>query len=234
MNILAIIPARGGSKELPLKNIQKLAGKPLIEYSIIAAKNSKKIDKIIVSTDNKKIANISSALGADVPFLRPESLATDNSLSIDTVKHTLQFLHDNQSYVPNIILLLQPTSPFRTTTMIDTSISMLQKSQATSVLSVTKIKIHSFKTFRHKTKYLSPLNSNFEKYTQRQQIPDLYYPTGSIYTFWYNTLKKYDSLYGPRILPLIEDEFIDIDNKFDLFVSEMKILNWNNYKKTHN
>ena len=232
MKILAIIPARGGSKELPMKNIQKLNGKPLIEYTIVAAKNCKKIDKIIVSTDNKKIANISRSLGVDVPFLRPKHLATDNSLSIDTVKHALQFLHDSQSYVPKIILLLQPTSPFRTTAMINTSISTLQKSRATSVLSVSKVKTHPFKSFRHNTKYLSAFNSDFEKYTQRHQIPNLYHPTGSIYTFWYSTLKNYDSLYGPRILPLIEkDEFIDIDSKFDLFVSEMKILNWKNYKK---
>lgn len=113
MKILALIPARGDSKGIPNKNIQKIGGKYLIEYTINSAKRSKLIDKIIVSTDSKKIASISKKLGAEVPFLRPKKISIDKSPTIEVIKHTLGFLSNNQFYVPDIILLLQPTSPFR-------------------------------------------------------------------------------------------------------------------------
>ena len=119
MNVLAIIPARGGSKRIPYKNIQNLAGKPLIAHTIIAAKKSKVIDKIVVSTDDKKIAKISEAYGIEVPFLRPKNISKDNSPTIEAVKHTLEFLRTNQDYIPDMIIILQPTSPLRTTRSID-------------------------------------------------------------------------------------------------------------------
>lgn len=232
MKVLGIITARSGSKGIPMKNISKLAGKPLIEYTISAAKSSKMIDKLIVSTDSKKIASISKSLGAEVPFIRPRSLAKDTSLSIDVVKHALQFLHVHQSYIPDIILILQPTSPLRTAKMIDKSIKMLQKSHATSVLSVAKVKTHPYISFWYDKKYLKPFKTRFEKFSRRQKYPVLYHPTGSIYVFWHITLQKYNSIYGPKIKPLVENEFNpDIDDIFDLFVSEMKILHWKNYKK---
>jgi len=109
----------------------------------------------------------------------------------------------------------------------------LKKSNASSILTVSKIKTHPYGSFWYNKKYLKPFKPYFNRYNQRQKYPPLYYPTGAIYTFWFKTLKKYDSIYGPRIKPLItEDEFnIDIDNMFDLFISEMKLLHWEKYKK---
>jgi len=233
MRILGIIPARGGSKGIPFKNIQKLAGKPLIEYTILSAKKSKYIDKVIVSTDNEKIAKISKSAGAEVPFMRPKKFSNDKSPTIDYVKHALEFLSTHQSYVPDIVLILQPTSPLRTTEVIDKSIEMLKKSNATCVLGVSKIKNHPYLSFWHSGKYLKPFKKNFQKYYQRQKFPVLYYPTGSIYTFWRKTIEKYDSFYGPKIKPLlIDDETkIDVDDKYDFFVGEMTLLNWQKYKK---
>ncbi len=109
MNVLAIIPARGGSKSIPLKNIQKLGNKALIEYTITAAKKSKEINKIIVSTDSKKISTISKKIGAEVPFLRPKKFSQDNSPAMDVIKHTLKFLKEKQSYVPEIVTILLTT-----------------------------------------------------------------------------------------------------------------------------
>ena len=233
MRILAIIPARGGSKGLPLKNIQNLVGKPLIVHTITSAKKSRLIDKIIVSTDDKKIAQISENACAEVPFLRPQKISQDNSSTLAVIKHALRFLYVNQSYVPDIIIILQPTSPLRTTKIINKAIKMLKTSNATSVLSVTKIKTHPYGSFWHKKKYLQPFSRSFSKYNQRQKYPILYYPTGDIYAFWYKTLKKYNSIYGPKIKPLIiEDHSIDIDGLFDLFICEMKILYWEKYKKS--
>jgi len=145
--VLAIIPARGGSKSIHKKNIRKLYQKPLIEYSIICAQKSKYVNRIIVSTDDRKIANISENAGAEVPFLRPKKLSTDNSKTLDVTKQVLEFLDAKESYKPDIITHLQPTTPFRTSAMLDKSIQMLQNSNATSVLGVKKIKTHPYRHF---------------------------------------------------------------------------------------
>jgi len=236
VRVLAIIPARGGSKGIPLKNLQKLAGKPLIEYAIQTAKKSKKIDRIIISTDSESIAKTAKKLGAEVPFLRPKNIAKSNSPAIEYVKHTLKVLYSKENYVPDIVIILQPTSPIRKEGMIDRSIILLKKSRASCVISVTKIKTHPYFSFRYYgKKYLKPFKSDFQKYFQRQKFPDLFYPTGGIYTFWHNTVKKYDSIYGPRIKPLIidQEDGVDIDSMFDLFISEMRLLFWEKYKKKY-
>ena len=232
LKILGIIPARGGSKEIPLKNIQKIAGKPLIQYTIENATKSKFLNRVLVSTDNKKIASISKKLGADVPFLRPQKYSRDSSSLFDVVKHCIEYLQQNELYIPDIIVILQPTSPLRTSKMIDNAIQCLQKANATSIISVTNKRHHPFRSFSLKQKYLKPTEPQFEKYYQRQKLPLLYYPTGSVYAFWYNTFKKYNSMYGPRILPLIsnEKEFqLDIDNLYDMFIAEMTLRNWNTW-----
>ena len=135
--ILAIIPARGGSKRLPRKNILDLAGKPLIAWTIEAALKSKYIDRVIVSTDDDEIANISKKYGADVPFMRPNELATDETQSIYAVIdliNTLKVYDDNYDYV----ILLQPTSPLRTAKDIDKAFRLLIKSEIDAVISVCK------------------------------------------------------------------------------------------------
>jgi len=228
MKILAIIPARGGSKGIPLKNIKKLSGKPLIKYTINTAQKSKKIDKIIVSTDNKKIARISKSLGVEIPFLRPKKISANSSQTIDLVKHVIKKLKKNE-FIPDIITILQPTSPFRTSQMIDESINLLKKFDATSVISVTEMKKHPYSSFWFQNKFLKSFKKDYQRFYQRQLFPKLFYPTGSIYTFWTSTLTKYDSLYGPRIKPMIiNDEMknLDIDNEFDFFVAEMGMKYW--------
>jgi len=230
--ILAIIPARGGSKAIRRKNLQKLSGKPLIAHTIIAAKKTKSINKIIVSTDDKEIGKISKNNGAEVPFLRPKQISKDTSSIIEVIKHALKFLQENQSYVPDIIILLQPTSPLRTSQLITKTINTLKKSKATSVITVSKITKHPYAAYWLKNDFLKPFEKNFTKYSRRQEFPDLFFPTGAVYTFWYDTLKKFNSLYGPKIKPIVvHDEDIDIDNLRDLFFAEMMLKNWKKYKK---
>jgi CMP-N-acetylneuraminic acid synthetase len=230
--ILAIIPARGGSKGIRRKNLQKLSGKPLIAHTIIAAKKTKSINKIIVSTDDKEIGKISKNNGAEVPFLRPKQISKDTSSTIEVIKHTLKFLQENQSYVPDIIILLQPTSPLRTSQLITKTINTLKKSKATSVITVSKITKHPYASYWLKNDFLKPFEKNFTKYSRRQEFPDLFFPTGAVYTFWYDTLKKFNSLHGPKIKPIVvHDEDIDIDNLRDLFFAEMMLKNWKKYKK---
>ena len=230
--ILAIIPARGSSKGIRRKNLQKLSGKPLIVHTIIAAKKTKSINKIIVSTDDKEIGKISKNNGAEVPFLRPKQISKETSSTIEVIKHALKFLQKNQSYVPDIIILLQPTSPLRTSQLITKTINTLKKSKATSVITVSKITKHPYASYWLKNDFLKPFEKNFTKYSRRQEFPDLFFPTGAVYTFWYDTLKKFNSLHGPKIKPIVvHDEDIDIDNLRDLFFAEMMLKNWKKYKK---
>ncbi len=235
MEILGIIPARGGSKSIPMKNIVSLCGKPLISYTVKAALNSK-INRVIVSTDSKKIAQISKKFGAEVPFYRPQNLASVKSHPNDVIKHALDFLKTTESYEPDIIVLLQPTSPHRTPEIIDKSIRLLKKSKSSSVISVSKPNKHPYQSFVIKNGFLKPFYPDKEKkYYQRQLLPDFYNATGSIYTFWTKTFMKYGSIYGTKPRPLIinDDSLnVDIDFKFDLFISKMIFEHWSDFKKS--
>jgi CMP-N,N'-diacetyllegionaminic acid synthase len=235
MEILALIPARGGSVGIPQKNITNLAGKPLIYHSIKAAINCNLVDRVIVSTDNRDISNIAKKSGANVPFLRPKKLAKNDTSIIDVIYHCLDFLKTQEDYVPDMIVLLQPTSPIRDVSLIRKSINKLKNSKSTSVISVSQIKTHPDTSFSFESKYLKPLNRNFESSSNRQKRKKLYHPTGSIYTFWSSNLSKFKSIYGPRINPIeTKQEYnVDIDYLFELFVAEMTFKNWNKYKKTH-
>jgi len=232
MNVLAIIPARGGSKGIPGKNIKKLNGKPLIFYTINEAKKSKFLSRIVVSTDDEKIANVSRRYGTYV-IKRPKKLAKDTTPSDAVIKHAINYMKKKEGFHADIVVLLQPTSPLRKVKDIDDSIRMLQLSKATSVISVAKVKTHPYILFREKNGYLKPFRKDFEKHTTRQKRPVFVCPNGSIYTFWRNTINKYNSIYGPKVKPLLieNDEYnVDIDSFFDLFVCDMVLKHWKNYK----
>lgn len=234
LKILAIIPGRGGSKGISSKNIRNIGNVPLIAHTILSAKNSKNVNRIIVSTDSKKIATISKKFGAEIPFLRPKKFALDRSSTLDVVQHTLGFLQKEENYTPDIITIMLPTSPFRPFNLIDKSIELLKKSDATSVVSVFKSKDHAFKAFIPKDGFLKPFRKDYRKYYQRQVLPDMFHTTGAAYTFWFDTLKKYGHYYGPRMKPLISKDSemnIDIDELFDLFVAEMTSKYWKKYLK---
>ena len=234
LKILAIIPGRGGSKGISSKNIRSVGNIPLIAHTILSAKNSKNVNRIIVSTDSKKIATISKKFGAEIPFLRPKKFASDRSSTLDVVQHALGFLQKEENYTPDIITIMLPTSPFRPFNLIDKSIELLKKSNATSVVSVFKSKDHAFKAFIPKDGFLKPFRKDYRKYYQRQVLPDMFHTTGSAYTFWFDTLKKYGHYYGPRMKPLISSDDkinIDVDDVFDLFIAEMTKKYWEKYLK---
>ncbi|MHA7646445.1 acylneuraminate cytidylyltransferase family protein [Nitrosopumilus sp. S4] len=235
MNILGIIPARGGSKGIPQKNLRKILGKPMLQYSFDAAKKSQ-INKILVSTDDKKIAQFAESQGIEVPFLRPKKLSRDTAKTFDVINHTLNYLLKIEDYTPDIVIILQPTSPLRTKEMIDKSIKLLKNKNTTSVISVSKVKTHPSSSFSYDGKFLKPLRKDFKKFDRRQQYSPVYFPTGAIYTTWNTTIKKYMTIYGPRIKPLItEQEFsVDIDTKFDMFIAEMTLHYWKNFSRKFN
>ena len=226
MKVLAIIPARGGSKGIPLKNIKKLNGKPLIEYTIDVAKRSRSLDRIIVSTDNEKIAALAKKNGAEAPFTRPKRISSSQSTQFQVIKHTLDYLQ-TEGYSPDVVVLLQPTSPFRTTKIIDDSIKELIRSKATCVVSVMPIKQHPYVSFWIKKGMLKPFKKDFHNYGTRQTRSHLYYPTGSVYTFLAKNMSQYKSIYGPKMKPIVEDESrLDIDTALDFFMCEMILKYW--------
>ena len=233
MKILCIIPARGGSKGILMKNIRNFGEKPLITHTIEIAKKCNFFDKIVVSTDNKNIQKISELYGAQVPILRPKKLSTDTSNIYDVVKHMLNFLDKHESYNPDMVIILQPTSPFRNVKMIKNSVNLLKNLPGSSVISVAKVKEHPDISFSKKGLYLKPIEKDFEKFSNRQKRSLLFHPTGSIYTFWTKNIYDNKSIYGKKIIPLIvnEKEFnLDIDDPYDFFVGEMQLKYWKKYK----
>lgn len=227
MEILALIPARSGSKGIKDKNIIDLNGKPLIDYTIKAALNSKYIKKenIWCSTDSQKIANIAEKAGASIPFLRPKKLAEDESSSISVAKHALIWARDNNIEFTHL-LLLQPTSPLRTSDDIDNSIEIMKKENSDSVISVTKPDIMPFHM-----KFMNNgelIDYTEEKYNRRQDMPDIYGVNGAIYLTNVQVIDDYENFYGKKSMGYIMNRknSIDIDELFDLELAK-SILNMN-------
>lgn len=173
MEILAIIPARGGSKGISGKNIRLFAGKPLLAHTIGHAKKSKYISRIIVSTESGKIADVARKYKAEVPFLRPKKLASDRSLVVDVIIHLLKRLEVDEGYKPDMLVLLQPTSPLRNPTDIDASIDLLLKRKSDAVLSICRTEPLVFTKDKGDRLHLES-NSVFLKSTNRQSLDSTY------------------------------------------------------------
>jgi CMP-N-acetylneuraminic acid synthetase len=228
LSLLAVIPARGGSKGLPNKNILDCAGKPLIEWTITAAKNVHYIDDVLVSTDSEAIAAVAKRAGASVPFLRPRELATDDSSMLDAVKHAWESHLNAEGKHFDYIVLLQPTSPLRTKTHIneaiefyfrnyqsdkDTLVSVYQVSQKNGWLMQTE----------DESGYIRFCLDVSSKNPQRQKLKPYYLPNGSIFIVRGSALKE--GLYRQNTIPFIMDasDSLDIDS-IDEFNDAHQIL----------
>lgn len=233
--ILAIIPARGGSKGIPKKNMVTLAGKPLIQYTIDAAKNSKLITRIILTSDDEEIINYCKKQGIEVPFKRPSYLAKDDTPMIEVIIHAIRYLEENGNYKPDIIILLQPTSPLRTSKHIDEALEKLINSNADSIVSVMKVphQFNPYSIMRLENGYLKPFLSYDERKNIRQLKPEFYARNGAaIYAFKYDCLITRNSIYGAKILPyfMVKEESIDIDDWVDLLFAKVIIEEKLNFK----
>ncbi len=217
--ILAIIPARGGSKGIPHKNIVDLLGKPLISYSIEAGLESKYIDYVMVSTDDEEIARVSKKYGAEVPYMRPAELAKDTSKTIDTVIHTIKTLNEaGKSF--DTLVLLQPTQPLRTVADIDASIEKYYEYSCQPLASVSEVDDHpilirSIENGRLKT--LLNLSSSF----RRQDMPVYYRINGCIYINAINEINASTS-FNDNCIPYVmkRSHSVDIDELKDLAMAE--------------
>ena len=217
MNI-GLITARGGSKGIPGKNLIDLGGRPLIAWTIEAATNSN-LDRIFLSTDSKEIANYASSLGVEVPFLRPAELASDNTLSIDVATHAIREIGLKSE---DKLLLLQPTSPFRTADIINQSIALLSGTEYDSVISVIPITDHHPERMLELSgKYLKrPSFVNSDEHLPRQLLAKLFVRNGAIYHSAVSTILS-GSFRGNRCAPLVMSQLssINIDSHFDLAVA---------------
>ena len=215
--MISIIPARGGSKGLPGKNILPLCGKPMIAYTIEAAKQSKYIDHVIVSTDDQKIAEIALQYGAEVPFLRPDFLASDTAQAVDNYIYTIERLSKEWNTPIEEFVVLQPTSPLRIAEDIDGAIEMFMEKQADSVISYTP-EAHPVRWH----KYLDENNAFVDIFdttiANRQDLKTSYYPNGAVYVFRFSMIKerKYytDKSYG-FVMPRVRSVDIDYKEDFD-------------------
>ena len=223
---IGLITARGGSKSIPQKNIKMLAGKPLIAWTIEAALQSKELSRVIVSTDDEKIAEVARQWGADVPFMRPDELAQDNSSSISTVLHALNWLAENEGGYPEYIMLLQPTSPFRTAEDIRQSIDLAGKHRAAAVVSVCEAECHPYICQRIlEDGTLADFMTTEIKYLRRQDLPSAYAVNGAIYLNQCSSLLR-DQKFLPSgsiayIMP--SERSLDVDTMWDWHLAELII-----------
>lgn len=226
--IIAIIPARGGSKGIPRKNIKIFAGKPLIAYTIEVALKSRYLDRIIVSTEDKEIAEISKKYGAEV-IKRPQRLANDFVAKEPVLEHALEHLRRHENYKPDLLVCLQSTSPLRTTADLDKAIRLFLENKVNSVVSVCQVE-HSFCWYCRIDKYLKPIFGRRFLRQRRQESGKVYMPNGAIYISRPETLFKQESFFGSKILPYImpPERSVDIDTDFDFKVAERIMKNEEN------
>lgn len=222
--VLAIIPARGGSKRLPKKNILDLSGKPLIVWTIEAAMESQFIDQVMVTTDCQEIANIAIAAGAKVPFIRPGHLSSDVSTTNDVIMHAI----DNHKLGAfDYYMILQPTSPLRNTADIDESIKLIEVSQSDGVVSVCKCE-HSplWSNILPENNSLGSFLPDKIKNIRSQDLPPYYRLNGAIYLYEYEKLVQYSGIFysdDVQAFVMHSDHSIDIDNLLDFKMAKVLI-----------
>jgi YrbI family 3-deoxy-D-manno-octulosonate 8-phosphate phosphatase len=222
--VLAIVPARGGSKGIPRKNIRSFAGYPLIAYSIAAALQSKSVTRVVISTDDEEIAAVAREYGAQVPFLRPAEFAQDNSVDLPAFQHALTWLAEHEQYRPEVVVQLRPTSPIRPLDCVDRAVgTLLAHPDADSVRGVVPAGQNPHKMWRLSgenslMKNLLDVPGLSEPYNApRQSLPPIYWQTGHIDAIRAGTILQKGSMSGERIYPLIIDVryTVDIDNLAD-------------------
>lgn len=225
--VVCVIPARGGSKGVPRKNIKPLAGKPLIAYTIEQSLQSKYIDRTIVSTEDSEIADISKQYGAEVPFMRPDALAGDQVATVDVLLQAINWLEEEDKYNFDILVLLHTTTPLRAVKDIDSCIKMLVEAKADNVFSVTEA---------HRNPYFNMVEVDDNgiatlakkgDFTTRQSAPKVYDMNSSIYVWCKDVLKNEKKIFLKKshIYVMPKERSIDIDDNFDFKIAEFLITN---------
>ena len=228
MNLVTVIPARGGSKSIPFKNIQALNGEPLLSYSIEYSKKCHLVKDTIVSTDSEKIADVAKKYGASVPFLRPKSISGDETQDFPVIHHALEALEKIYGEKIDAIIWLRPTSPLRPSNLIERAVDILTKNpDCTSVRSVVESSEHAYRQWSllGDGAITGVINSVLEPYNiPRQKLPDVYFQSGDIELVRRDTIIN-GSITGNKVFPLIleQEEMLDIDYPDDFRSAEKRI-----------
>jgi len=227
MKILAVIPARSGSKRIPGKNIRLLGGIPLIEWTIKSIKDVSDICDILVSTDGQDIADIAVSLGALVPWLRPKKLATDISSSVDVAIHAIDWYEEKISLLDGI-LFLQPTTPFRNKKSIIKGLELFKNNPNSSIIGVSPVADHPYWTYKISDKLLDPYIKNIKREVRSQDLEPAYVINGSLYLISPKLLRLKKSFFIRESLPLIiesKNETLDLDDLDDWEMAENILKN---------
>jgi len=233
MKVLCLIIARGGSQRVPNKNIRLLAGRPLLAYSIEAAKRSRYIERVVVSTDSEAIAQVALACGAEAPFRRPAEISQGDSTELQAMEHALQWFRDRENYEPDFVALLRPTSPFRTTATIDRAVELLMNDPgAHCVRTVRLCSEHPHKMWvmdpdGRRIRSLIPVDQKLpQAHTLSYQLlPTVYIQNASMDVFRARNIWDLRSTTGTEIIPLVMDELesVDINTELDFLLAESLI-----------
>jgi len=226
MAVIAIIPARGESKGIPRKNIRLLAGKPLIVHTIETALKCKLLYRVIVSTDDKKIADISKKHGAEVPFMRPKELALDSTPMEPVLQHAVSHIEQNEKSHIDIVVLLQPTSPFRKVSDIENCIKKLKNEKADSVVTVCEAEHNPyFVMMKFQNDNLVPFLKTEKPITRRQDAPKVYRLNGAVYAVRRDVLMNENKLFtgNTRAVIMPQERSIDLDSQLDFEFAEFLI-----------
>ena len=227
--VVAIIPARGGSKGLPGKNILPLLGKPVLAYTAEAARQATTLDRIILSTDSEEIAQAGKEWGLEVPFLRPDHLATDTAHPTAVIEHAVSFLEEQEGYQVDLLVTLQPTSPLRCSHHIDQTVRLVQEQpEFDSAITVAEVEVPPFWMFKRHGDLLQPFVDDGVNYSlrRRQELEQLYRQNGAVYVTRRWLLKDQGILFsaygGGSTGYLLMDQIssLDIDTKADFLVIE--------------
>lgn len=227
--VLAIIPARGGSKGLPRKNILPLLGKPLIAYTIEQAKKSKYINRTIVTTDDEEIAEVSLKYGAEVPFMRPKELGEDNITTNEVIKHVLDKLKETEGRIPKIICLLQCTSPLRGIDDIDSTIEKLFEKDFDTSVSVCEVDSNPYWANVFNGDKLEYFLEEGKKIKRRQDLPKVYEMNGAVYVVKTEAFLRENNIECENMTGYImnKEKSIDIDTLRDFKIAEFMLMNRN-------
>lgn len=225
MNICTIITARGGSKGIPRKNIKNLNGKPVLAYSIEPSVASEFIKKTYVTTEDEEISEISKKFNAEV-IERPQELAKDTSSSVDVILHALDYLEEKDS-LPEFFVLLQPTSPLRTTEDIENSIDLFINNKCDALISVCEIDHTSMLSLALENKFLVPNCDEEFLNKRRQDLPTYYSPNGAIYITTPESLRKNKTFIPKKTIPYVmpKERSVDLDTPFDFKLAEFILKN---------
>lgn len=230
MEVVAVIPARSGSKGVPDKNIRLLAGRPLLAYSIAAARLTRSIDRVLVSTDSKAYALVAKEYGADVPFLRPKEISGDHSTDYDWIRHVLDWMQEIEGSRPKYLVHLRPTTPLREVQYIEGAIKNMRKSDhATALRSVHEMPESSYKSFEVEDGYLRCVGSgtfDIEAVNApRQKFRKTYHGNGYVDIIRSSYVMERQEIHGDRVLAYVTPSITEVDTEDDFNYLEYQVSN---------